>query len=134
VNGVALNCLPVAIADENYLAWYTEQVRVGRERMMEGLRELSVPFFPSHANFVLMNIGPKHKELVTAMRAHGVLLRDRSADPGCDGLVRITIGLEEHVRQGLAALRLSLDEIGWKKEQAVEPADQQTSNGVREFE
>jgi histidinol-phosphate aminotransferase len=48
--------------------------------------------------------------------------------------VRITIGLEEHVRQGLAALRLSLEEIGWKKEQAVEPADQQTSNDVREFE
>ncbi len=65
--------------------------------MMDGLRELGVPFFPSHANFVLMNIGPKHKTLVDAMRAHGVLLRDRSTDPGCDGFVRITIGLEEHV-------------------------------------
>src|SRR6201996_338896 len=39
VNGVALDCLPVAIADEEYLAWYTEQVNVGRERMMDGLRE-----------------------------------------------------------------------------------------------
>jgi histidinol-phosphate aminotransferase len=134
VNGVALDCLPVAIADQDYLAWYMEQVRVGRERMMEGLREFGVPFFPSHANFVLMNIGPRHKELVATMRAHGVLLRDRSADPGCDGFVRITIGLEEHVTQGLTALRLSLEEIGWKKEQASETADLQTSNGVREFE
>src|SRR5882757_8571656 len=58
VNGVALDCLPVALADEEYVAWYSEQVRVGRERMMDGLRELGVPFFPSHANFVLMNIGP----------------------------------------------------------------------------
>jgi histidinol-phosphate aminotransferase len=134
VNGVALDCLPVAIADEDYLAWYTEQVRVGRERMMEGLRELEVPFFPSHANFVLMNIGSKHKELMTAMRARGVLLRDRSADPGCEGFVRITIGLEEHVGRGLAALRSSLEEIGWKKEQVNKPAGQQTSSGVREFE
>ncbi|HEU5341691.1 histidinol-phosphate transaminase, partial [Edaphobacter sp.] len=61
VNGVALDCLPVALADEDYLQWYIEQVRVGRDRMMAGLRELDVPFFPSAANFVLMNIGPKHK-------------------------------------------------------------------------
>jgi histidinol-phosphate aminotransferase len=113
VNGVALACLPVALADEEYLAWYAEQVRVGRERMMEALREWGVPFFPSHANFVLMNIGPKHKELVAAMRVHGVLLRDRSADPGCDGYVRITIGVEEHVTLGLAALKTSLNKIGW---------------------
>jgi histidinol-phosphate aminotransferase len=72
--------------------------------------------------------------LMTAMRARGVLLRDRSADPGCEGFVRITIGLEEHVGRGLAALRSSLEEIGWKKEQVHKPAGQQTSSGVREFE
>jgi histidinol-phosphate aminotransferase len=134
VNGVALDCLPVALADEEYVAWYSEQVRVGRERMMNGLRELGVPFFPSHANFVLMNIGPKHKELVQAMRAHGVLLRDRSTDPGCDGFVRITIGVEEHVTRGLDALKACLDEIGWEKQQVGESASLQIGDGVREFE
>jgi histidinol-phosphate aminotransferase len=134
VNGMALDCLPVALADEGYVAWYSEQVRAGREQMMNGLREVGVPFFPSHANFVLMNIGPKHKELVQAMRANGVLLRDRSTDPGCDGFVRITIGLEEHVSRGLAALKVSLNEIGWKKQQVGEPASQQDGDGLREFE
>jgi histidinol-phosphate aminotransferase len=134
VNGVALDCLPVALADEEYVGWYSEQVKEGRERMMDGLRDLGVPFFPSHANFVLMNIGPKHKELVQTMRANGVLLRDRSADPGCDGFVRITIGLEEHVTRGLAALKISLDEIGWKKQQVDQAASQQGSDDVREFE
>jgi histidinol-phosphate aminotransferase len=134
VNGVALDCLPVALADEEYVAWYSEQVREGRERMMNGLRELGVSFFPSHANFVLMNIGPKHKELVQAMRANGVLLRDRSTDPGCDGFVRITIGVEEHVTRGLAALKACLDEIGWEKQQVGESASQGASDGVREFE
>ena len=131
VNGVALDCLGAALEDEDYLAWYVEQVRVGRERMMRGLDELGVSYFPSHANFVLMKIGPKHKELVAAMRAHGVLLRDRSADPGCDGFVRITVGIEEHVRIGLAALRSSLEEIGWKPADAA--ATQQSSEGEREF-
>jgi len=134
VNGVALDCLPMALADEEYVAWYCEQVRVGRERMMNGLREMGVPFFPSHANFVLMNIGAKHKELVGAMRAHGVLLRDRSTDPGCDGFVRITIGVEEHVTQGLAALKVCLDEIGWKAQEAAQHPHHGAEDGEREFE
>jgi histidinol-phosphate aminotransferase len=134
VNGVALDCLPVALADEEYVALYSEQVRAGRERMMNGLRELGVPFFPSHANFVLMNIGPKHKEFVTAMRSHGVLLRDRSTDPGCAGFVRITIGVEDHVTLGLTALKTSLDEIAWKRQQADELPGSQIIDDVREFE
>jgi len=113
VNGVALDCLPAALADDAYVAWYAEQVHAGRARMMDGLRALGVEFFPSHANFVLMKIGVRHAELVKAMRARGVLLRDRSADPGCDGYVRITIGVEEHVTRGLEALEESLKEIGW---------------------
>ncbi len=134
INGVALDCLSVAIEDEAYLAWYVDQVKTGRERMMAGLAELGVPYFPSEANFVLMKIGAKHQELVAAMRKHGVLLRDRSSDPGCDGYVRITIGVEDHVTRGLAALRASLDEIGWKKQQVSELAGQRVSGDEREFE
>lgn len=113
VNGLALQCLPIALADDAYVRWYSQQVATGRERMAAGLRELGVGYFPSHANFILMKIGPLHKELCEAMRAHGVLLRDRSSDPGCDGYVRITIGIEDHVTRGLAALKLSLNQIGW---------------------
>jgi histidinol-phosphate aminotransferase len=114
VNGVALDCLTAAIDDDAYIAWYVDQIRAGRERMMGGLDELGVHYFPSAANFVLMKIGPLHKELVTAMRARGVLLRDRSSDPGCYGYVRITIGIGDQVTRGLEALKTSLDEIGWK--------------------
>jgi histidinol-phosphate aminotransferase len=110
---VALACLPAALADDAYIAWYVEQIRVGRKRIMAGLDALGVPYFPSEANFVLMQIGEKHRELVSAMRARGVLLRDRSADPGCDGFVRITVGVEDQVTTGLAALRDSLAEIQW---------------------
>jgi histidinol-phosphate aminotransferase len=132
VNGVALDCLPVALADDAYVQWYAEQVHAGRARMMDGLRALGVDFFPSHANFVLMKIGSKHAELVKAMRAHGVLLRDRSTDPGCDGFVRITIGVDEHVTRGLAALKDALAEIGWTPAQVSLAAGGEP--GEREFE
>lgn len=113
VNGVALDCLPAALADDAYLEWYVGEVKTGRERMMAGLDALGVPYFPSQANFVLMNIGAQHRALVAAARERGVLLRDRSTDPGCDGFVRITIGVEDHVTLGLAALKSALVEIGW---------------------
>jgi histidinol-phosphate aminotransferase len=131
VNGVALDCLPVALADDAYVQWYATQVHTGRARVLAELRALRIEFFPSEANFVLMKIGTKHKELVAAMRALGVLLRDRSADPGCAGYVRITIGVEEHVTRGLEALRESLVEIRWAPEQVTAPAGEQ---GEREFE
>ena len=136
VNGIALDCLPEALADEDYIAWYADQVRIGRARVEAELSSLGVPFWPSHANFVLMNIGPKHNELVAAMRQHGVLLRDRSSDPGCEGCVRITIGVQEHVDRGLAALKESLTEIGWSRAEVQTNAASltDTHEGEREFE
>lgn len=131
VNGVALDCLSVAIEDDAYIAWYAEQIRIGRERMMAGLSELGVGYFPSAANFVLMKIGSLHKELVAAMRRRGVLLRDRSADPGCDGYVRITIGVGDQVSQGLETLKASLEEIGWKPQRGFTTTE---SKSPREFE
>jgi histidinol-phosphate aminotransferase len=113
VNGVALAVLPDALADEEYLQWYVAQVHEGRERVYAALDDLGVRHWRSAANFVLMDIGAKHKLLCETMRAHGVLLRDRSTDPGCDGYVRLTIGVEEHVTRGLAALRAALAEIEW---------------------
>ena len=132
VNGVALAVLPEALADAEYLNWYIAQVHQGRERVFAVLRELNVRTWPSAANFVLMDIGPRHKELCTRMRERGVLLRDRSADPGCDGYVRITVGVEEHVTRGIEALRAVLAEMQWMPTESRRPAT--TSAEEREFE
>jgi histidinol-phosphate aminotransferase len=128
VNGVALAVLPEALADTDYLAWYVDQVHTGRERAFATLKELNIRTWPSAANFVLMDIGPRHKELCAAMRSRGVLLRDRSADPGCEGYVRLTIGVEDHVTRGLAALRESLAELHWT------PAESRSADGRSEGE
>jgi histidinol-phosphate aminotransferase len=133
VNGVALAVLPKALADETYLQWYVEQIRIGRDHVFAALKELGVRTWPSAANFVLMDIGAKHKGLCDAMRKHGVLLRDRSTDPGCDGYVRITIGVEEQVTQGIAALRESLKEIGWTPAESVFSKGR-TAKGERDYE
>jgi histidinol-phosphate aminotransferase len=132
VNGVALAVLPEALADADYLNWYITQVHQGRERVIDTLREIGVRTWPSAANFVLMDIGPRHKELCARMRQRGVLLRDRSADPGCEGYVRITVGVEEHVTRGIEALRDVLKEMRWTPAESRRPVA--TSSEEREFE
>jgi histidinol-phosphate aminotransferase len=67
--------------------------------------------WPSAANFVLVEIGEKHRDFVRLMSAGGVLVRDRSNDPGCDGCVRITIGTREQMRDAVVVLRRTMREI-----------------------
>jgi histidinol-phosphate aminotransferase len=132
VNGVALAVLPEALADSAYTDWYTTQVHEGRKRVFAALNELQVRTWPSAANFVLMDIGPRHKQFCAVMRDKGVLVRDRSSDPGCEGYVRITIGSEEHVTRGIEALRATLAEMNWTAAEGRHA--RQTAPEPREFE
>ncbi len=117
VNALALACLPAALEDTAYLEWYAGEVRVARAELSAAFERLGVPQWPSAANFILVKIGGKHAEFVGAMRRHGVLTRDRSQDPGCQGCVRVTAGTRAQVRQAVSAIEQSLEEIDWKKEQ-----------------
>ncbi|MBB6145649.1 histidinol-phosphate aminotransferase [Silvibacterium bohemicum] len=118
VNSLALACLPAALEDRAYLDWYVGEVRAAREEFTAALARLGVKYWPSEANFVLTKIGAKHAAFSAAMRARGVLVRDRSSDPGCDGCVRITIGTREHTAAGMKAMEAALREIGWTGDEA----------------
>jgi histidinol-phosphate aminotransferase len=104
VNSIALACLPPALEDTGYIDWYVSEVLAGRVDFEAALDNLGLRRWPSRANFILVDIGPQHREFVRLMRDRGVLVRDRSSDPGCDGRVRITIGIREQMKQGIAAL------------------------------
>jgi histidinol-phosphate aminotransferase len=104
VNSLALACLPPAIEDKTYLDWYVGEILEARQEFEAALDAVGIRRWSSRANFILVEIGPQHAEFVRRMRAAGVLVRDRSSDPGCDGRVRITIGTREQMRQAIAAL------------------------------
>ncbi len=57
-------------------------------------------------------MGEANKAFIRAMREHGILVRDRSRDPGCEGCVRITLGSREQTDRLLYVLRDVLQEIG----------------------
>jgi histidinol-phosphate aminotransferase len=108
VNLLALACLPPALEDTGYLDWYVAEVLAARAEFEAALDQAGVRRWHSHANFVLVEIGKQHAEFARLMRAAGVLVRDRSSDPGCDGRVRITIGTREQMRQAALALNETL--------------------------
>jgi histidinol-phosphate aminotransferase len=104
VNSLALACLPPALEDTVYLDWYVAEVLAARGEFEAALDAAGLRRWPSHANFILVEIGARHAEFARLMREAGVLVRDRSNDPGCDGRVRITIGTREQMRQAATAL------------------------------
>ncbi len=112
VNAVALACLPPALEDDGYLRRYVAAVRRGRALLQEAFSAHGVRCWPSQANFVLAHLGPAARAFVAAMARRGVLVRDRSDDPGCPGCVRITVGTARQMRVVLAALGESLREVG----------------------
>ena len=116
VNSLALACLPAALEDAAYLEWYVAEVLAARAEFESELDAARIRRWPTHANFVLVDIGPRHAEFVQRMRAANVLVRDRSNDPGCDGCVRITIGTRQQMRDAAEALRETMDALQTKNE------------------
>ncbi len=104
VNSLALACLPPALEDTQYLDWYVGEVLAARSEFEAALDAAGLRRWPSSANFILVDIGTQHAEFVRLMRTEGVLVRDRSNDPGCDGRVRITIGTREQMQHAAQAL------------------------------
>jgi histidinol-phosphate aminotransferase len=110
VNGVALNCLPDALADQEYIRRYVSDVCAGRTRLQDALQTNEIPFWQSRANFVLARFN--QPKFAATMKHKGILVRDRSSDYGCQGCVRMTLGPPVHTDRLLAALEETLQELG----------------------
>jgi histidinol-phosphate aminotransferase len=108
VNSVAMACLEEALADRSFVSEHVAQVKHGREQLAELFGELGLQFWPSETNFVLVRVGVPAKDFVAAMHRHGVVVRDASSNPGCEGCVRITVGTPAQMAQVLRAIRASL--------------------------
>jgi histidinol-phosphate aminotransferase len=110
VNAVVLACLEEALADQAFVRDHVAQVKQGRERLARLFGELGLHFWPSQTNFVLVRVGASAKVFVESMRRRGILVRDSSANPGCDGCVRITVGTPGQLDGVLLAIREAVAE------------------------
>jgi histidinol-phosphate aminotransferase len=95
-----------ALRDREHLAWYRAQVEESRELIYAACDRLRLPYWRSAGNFVLINVSGAGdpEELVSAFADRGILVRNRSHDPGCAGCIRITAGIVRHTETAVEAL------------------------------
>jgi histidinol-phosphate aminotransferase len=53
---------------------------------------------------VLVHAGAQVGAVIAGAEQHGIYLRDRSSEPGCDGCLRISTGVVEHTRRCIEVL------------------------------
>jgi histidinol-phosphate aminotransferase len=108
VNVCAAVALDAALRDVEFLNWFVDQSAQSRQLIYDFCAARALQSWESEANFVLVRVGPDAPDIVRDVGARGVLIRDRSTQPGCDGCIRITAGVVEHTRAALTALEAAL--------------------------
>ncbi len=104
LNACAAVALPAALDDRAYFDAYVQQVTASREMLYAAFDRLGVKYWRSAANFVLACFGGQCASTIAGLAARQIYVRDRSADVGCEGCVRITAGVTEHTRAAIAAI------------------------------
>ena len=104
LNVAATVALDAALQDTAHVEDYLRQVRESKMLVYAACDRLGLTCWKSDANFVLIRTGGRTDALVDAAAARGVYLRDRGSEPGCEGCLRITAGIVDHTRRGLAVL------------------------------
>jgi len=76
---------------------------LSRALLEKGLERLGAKIYPSGANFVLSDFGPRAHRLVKALGRKGILVRERKDFPR-EGFVRISAGTRADTRKLLRAM------------------------------
>ena len=104
LNVAAAVALPAALADTHHYQSYLRQCADSKRLLYAALERLSVKYWPSEANFVLARFADRAPRVLAGLMERGVYVRDRSADAGCDGCIRITAGIVEHTQRCIDAM------------------------------
>jgi len=104
VNIAAVVALQAALADQDYVNDYLQQVKTSKALLYAACDRLQLRYWPSDANFVLVRVGVRIDDVIRGAKERGVYLRNRAAEPGCEGCLRIATGIVEHTKRGIAAI------------------------------
>jgi histidinol-phosphate aminotransferase len=104
VNVAAAVALPAALEDRPFVEDYIRQVAESKELLYGACDRLGLTYWRSAGNFVLVCAGERVAALVKGAADRGIYLRDRSAEPGCAGCVRIGTGAVAHTRRCIDVL------------------------------
>lgn len=107
VNIAAAVAVEAALSDDAWLRSTVDEARACKDEVYEFCARVGLTCWRSDANFVLIRVGATAADsaaVVDAFAARGILVRDRSAAPGCLGCIRLTTTLMAHTARALRAL------------------------------
>ncbi|WP_114784810.1 histidinol-phosphate transaminase [Botryobacter ruber] len=95
-----------ALEKEEELKYMVEEIIQERELLVQALPTLEavLKVYPSDANFLLVQVTDANR-LYDHLIARGIVVRNRSSLPGCEGCLRISVGTLEENQQLLQAIR-----------------------------
>jgi histidinol-phosphate aminotransferase len=105
VNTAALVAAEAAARHPAAVRRYVAEVRRARAEFEKHLARLGYRSFPSAANFLLVDFGPRGPEIVGLLKKRGILLRGLSAAFGRPGMVRVSVGTRREMRRLVTALQ-----------------------------
>ena len=103
VNAIAIECALAAVDDQAYVTDYVRKIIEARALICGTLDELEVSYWPSEANFVLMNLGDRAAEICAALREKNILVRSQTHN--IEGAVRVTVGTLDQTVKFLAPFK-----------------------------
>ena len=93
VNALAQAAAIAALHDEDFLRQSAAVNATGKLQLENGFKALGLPYVPSYANFVLVQVGAKALDINQALLRRGVIVRPVGAD-GLPEWLRVSVGLE----------------------------------------
>jgi histidinol-phosphate aminotransferase len=107
VNAMALAAAVAALDDEAYVRKTRRLVASGLDTFEKAFVRMGLPFVPSVANFILVQVGEGRK-VFAAMQREGVIVRPMDVY-GLPGHVRVTVGTQDENERCVAALGRALE-------------------------
>jgi histidinol-phosphate aminotransferase len=104
INILAQSAAIAALDDEDFLGKTRRIVLEGKAYLYKELKKMGVPYVPSVANFILVDVGKDCVGVFKEMLKHGVIVRDMR-QYGLNNFIRVTIGLKKENEKFVAVLR-----------------------------
>lgn len=106
ISSLSLDAALKALKDTRQGSLWIKEILAGRSLLEKQFK--TFPFvqkvFPSDANFLLVKVDDP-LDLYAFLMEQGIIVRDRSSVPLCEGCLRITVGSQEENRDLLSALK-----------------------------
>lgn len=104
-NGAVLAAALASLEDGAHVAAQRRRLNGTREWLCRELEREGREFIPSHANFLMIDVGGDVKPVIEAFRARGILVGRRF--PSLPNWLRVSMGTQEEMREFLRVLRVA---------------------------